>query len=430
MFKKYSALVITMLFLANVINYLDRSAFSIAAPMISKGFTLTPSELGMIFSSFFVGYAIFNFVGGFMSDLYGPKKVFGGSMTLWSIFCGLTAVTFNFASLFIVRLLFGFTEGPLVSTTNKTINNWVPQKTRARAVGIAFAGSPLGGAVAGPIVGLIAVHSNWQVSFVVITLIGLIWALVWMKAVTDKPSQNRKIPAAELAEIERDTTVMSVEGKAKVPLKYYAKKPTILFTALAFFAYNYILYFFLTWFPSYLADAKHLSISKMSVATTIPWVVGTVGLLLSGWASDYLFKLTNKLMFSRKVIIVGGLIGAAVCIAATGMVTTAVSAVVLMTIGIFFMYLTGAIYWAVISDNVQSDKVGGASGFVHMLANISGIIAPTITGFIVQFTGSFSSAFLLAGILAVVGAICVAFWVKPLTLPKQTSEDAQLGVTQ
>lgn len=78
MFKKYSALVITMLFLANVINYLDRSAFSIAAPMISKGFTLTPSELGMIFSSFFVGYAIFNFVGGFMSDLYGPKKCLAG----------------------------------------------------------------------------------------------------------------------------------------------------------------------------------------------------------------------------------------------------------------------------------------------------------------------------------------------------------------
>src|SRR5579875_2719151 len=123
--KKYSAFVVLMLFLANVINYLDRSALSVAAPIIRKVFSLSPAELGFIFSSFFVGYAIFNFVGGFLSDIYGPKKVFGGSMTLWSLFCGLTIASFNFVSLFIVRLFFGFTEGPLASTTNKTINNWV-----------------------------------------------------------------------------------------------------------------------------------------------------------------------------------------------------------------------------------------------------------------------------------------------------------------
>lgn len=434
MFRRYWPVVVLMLFLANAINYLDRSAFSIAAPVISKALHLNAAELGILFSAFFVGYALFNFVGGYLADLYGPRKVFSGAMTLWSVFCGLTAVAFNFISMFFVRLVFGFGEGPLASTTNKTISNWVPKDKHARAVGVAFAGSPIGGAIAGPIVGLVAVHSGWKISFLVITLIGLVWALIWWKLVTDDPRQHPRVSSDELAEIgdsamDSGTAVRTVPSGERTPLSYYMRQPTILFTAVAFFAYNYILFFFLTWFPSYLSTAKHLSISKMSMATTIPWVVGTVGLILSGWVSDFLYQKTGKLMFSRKVVIVCGLLGAAVCVGLTGTVQTAASAVVLMTFGIFFMYITGAMYWSIIRDNVNASKVGGASGFVHALSNISGIIAPSVTGFIVQFTGSFTSAFLLAGLLAVIGAVCVLLFVKPLRSPSAVLSESGLEGT-
>ncbi|MFB5189574.1 MFS transporter [Alicyclobacillus fastidiosus] len=415
MFGRYWKVVVLMLFLAQVINYLDRSAFSVAAPIITKQLHFSPAELGILLSSFSVGYAVFNFVGGYLSDMYGPRRVYGGAMTLWSIFCGLTTLGFNFASMFIIRLIFGIGEGPLATTTNKTLTNWVPKAKHAGAVGIANAGSPLGGAIAGPIVGLIAVYSSWKVSFLAITIIGLLWAVVWLRIVKDHPRQHSKVSPEELQEIEQGKAWPSgVSNAIKIPLSHYLKQPTVLFTAVAFFTFNYILFFFLTWFPSYLSIEKHLSIKNISIATSIPWIVGTVGVLLSGWISDYIYKKTKNLMFSRKVVLVVGLLGAAVCVGLAGLAQTPVSAVVLMTIGIFFMYITGAIYWSIISDNVATERVGGVGGFIHAIANVSGIIAPTVTGVIVQSTGSFVSAFLVAGILAIVGAVCVMLFVRPM----------------
>ncbi|MFM9281315.1 MFS transporter [Paenibacillus jiagnxiensis] len=415
MFKKIRWFVVVMLFIAGVINYVDRAAFSVAAPFITKEYGIDSIELGIIFSSFSIGYALFNFVGGYLSDIYGPRKIFGASMTIWSIFCGLTITAFNFASLFIIRMLFGLGEGPLGSATNKTISNWVPSQQRARAVGISFSGNPLGGAIAGPIVGVIALYWHWKISFIVLALIGLIWTVFWMKLVTDRPSEHPKATQEEIEEMKETAPEIDSHGKnSKTPLSYFLKQPTILFTALAFFGFNYILYFFMTWFPSYLSMDKGLSIKEMSIASTIPWLVGFCGLLISGILSDYLYRITKKLLLSRKIVLVSGLILSSICIALAGMVQTPVSAVTLMAFGIFFMYITSTSYWSIIADNVKGEKVGGVTGFVHGLANVSGIIAPTVTGFIVQYTGHFTSAFLTAGLLAIIGAFGVIFFVKPI----------------
>ncbi|UUZ90301.1 MFS transporter [Paenibacillus sp. P25] len=422
MLSKGRGFILVMLFLAGVINYMDRSALSVAAPFIQKSFHLDAAHLGMIFSAFFIGYALFNFIGGYASDLFGPKKVLSASMTFWSVFAGLTAVTFNFISLFIARVLFGMGEGPLSSSQSKMVNNWFPQKSRARALAIAMSGTSLGGAISGPVVGVIALNWGWQVSFIIIALIGLVWAAVWWKFVKDAPGRAEVV---EEEEEEEEATVESTTAgeSAKTPLSYYLKRPTVLFTAVAFFAYNYILFFFLTWFPSYLTDARHLNIKEMSFATMIPWTVGFVGFTLGGFIIDYVYKKTGNAMFSRKVVLVTCLLGSAVSIGLAGLVNTTTGAVTLMASAVFFLYLTAITYWAIIQDTVQKERVGGVGGFMHFLANISGIIGPTVTGFIVQSTGQFTSAFLLAGGLAVIGALCVAFFVKPI----QTSKAAVSG---
>lgn len=145
MLSKGRGFILVMLFIAGVINYMDRSALSIAAPFIQKDLQLDAAHMGMIFSSFFIGYAIFNFIGGYASDYFGAKKVLTTSMTFWSIFAGVTALTFNFISLFIARVLFGMGEGPLSASQSKMVNNWFPKKSRARALAIAMAGTSLGG---------------------------------------------------------------------------------------------------------------------------------------------------------------------------------------------------------------------------------------------------------------------------------------------
>lgn len=132
----FRRVILIMLTLAMVINYMDRAALAIAMPFVTQDFHLTPEEKGMIFGSFSIGYALFNFIGGVLADKFGSKNVFTGAMSMWSIICGATAVCFNFWTLFIVRALFGAGEGPISTTANKAVNNWFPLNERARSVGI------------------------------------------------------------------------------------------------------------------------------------------------------------------------------------------------------------------------------------------------------------------------------------------------------
>ena len=249
MLKKKRWQLVLLLFVAGVINYLDRSALSVAAPLVMRDLALTPADLGLIFSSFFVGYAAFNFIGGWAPDKLGGKRVFAIVMGVWSTFCALTAAATGFASLLVIRVFFGVGEGPLSSTMNKVVNNWFPRREAASAVGFANCGTPRGGAIAGPVVGLIAVAFGWKVAFVAIGLLGFVWLFFWTRLATELPRQHSTISAEELREIEEDHAAPTANLPAQ-PLSFYLKQPVVLATGLAFFGYNYILFFFLTWFPS------------------------------------------------------------------------------------------------------------------------------------------------------------------------------------
>ena len=410
MFARLRWFIIALLFVGGAISYLDRAALSIAAPLIAKDFQLDPGQLGIVFSSFFVGYALFCFVGGLASDRIGPKNVFTIAMTVWSLFCGLTAVTVGLGSLLVVRVVFGMGEGPFSATANKLVSNWFPRREQASAVGMANAGQPIGAALAGPIVGLLAVSAGWRVSFVVIAAIGIVWTLGWVWLATDRPRQHRWLAADDRADLARADAAKPAE--AALPLGTYLRRPAILATAFAFFGYAYILYFFLSWFPTYLTMAQHLSIQKMGVVNAIPWMVGFLGLASGGFVCDAIFRKTGNALFSRKLVLVGSLIVAAISVALAGLVSGVVPAVALMAVAVFFMYLTASTYWAIILDTVEEARIGGVSGFVHLIANLAGIVAPAVTGYLVQWTGTFTSAFALTGGIAVLGAVAVAFLVK------------------
>jgi ACS family hexuronate transporter-like MFS transporter len=190
MFTKDKLPVMILLFIAGVINYLDRSALSIGAPFIKEDLSLSATQMGIIFSSFSVGYAIFNFIGGMASDKYGAKLTLFVAMIVWSLFSGAIALAIGFTSLIVIRILFGMGEGPLSATISKMVNNWFPADQRASAVGLTNSGTPLGGAISGPIVGFIAITFSWKISFLFIMVLGLVWAILWWKFVKEKPAAS------------------------------------------------------------------------------------------------------------------------------------------------------------------------------------------------------------------------------------------------
>ncbi len=164
----------------------------------------------------------------------------------------------------------------------------------------------------------------------------------------------------------------------------------------------------------YLVSTYKTSIQDMAILTSIPWLIGFVGNVGGGFIQDYIYKRTGNLIQARKLHIVSFLLASAILIGLCGYSTSVYWAVGLMSTGVFFMYATLCNYWAVVQDTVQSENVGSVGGLVHFISNTSGIIGPSVTGFIVQGSGSFELAFLMTAVLTAVGAIAVAFFVKPI----------------
>lgn len=425
--KNYRWKVLAIMFLGAFINYIDRTALPIAAPFVMKEFGLDASQMGVIFSSFFITYPIFCFIGGYFSDIWGPKKTLGYAMILWSLFAGAPAVALGFVSLIIFRIGFGAGEGPVGSVTNKMVSNWFPSSERAKAKGISDSGMSLGAAISGPIIGFIAYHYGWKISFIALTILGFIWTFLWWHYVEDTPRQHKKVSPEEVALIEAGQQTLKTEDGVKIPFKYYMKQPLVSAVAISFFAANYITYFFMNWFPSYLVIEHNLSIKEMSIVSVIPWALAALGFIVGGTVSDSLVKRVKSAISARKWVIALGLVVIAISISLCGFVSSAVMAVSLMSIGVFFVNFITPCFWAIIQDSIQSSSVGRVGGFVHFISNIAGVFAPSITGFIVSGTGHFTSAFLVAGGLSIVGAVLVSILAKPITydnvpLQKNTKE--------
>jgi ACS family hexuronate transporter-like MFS transporter len=391
------------------LNYADRAAISVAAPFIIKEFGFSKAEFGIILSIFFFGYAPFNWVGGYLADKVGPRIVMAAAVAWWSLFTALTAAGFGFASFLIIRFLFGFGEGPQATVTAKAMANWFPKRELGRAVGIANSSTPLGGAVAAPIVvAILGVSGNWRVAFVVLGVVGLLFALGWYVVVRDTPAAHRRVSSTEAREISDDQVdpAGSVGEGSSIPgLMRFIREPLVISTALAFFGYSWVLYRFLSWVPVYLSDAQHVKLSSLAWAGAIPWLGGFVGLIAGGLLTDWLARRTGNAPGTRKGIIVVYLLLTAVLMAVSMGAGTVSAAVALMSAVVFCLYLTGAQYWALIADLVPGQRYGGVVGFVHFIANCAGIAAPFVVGLLVDRTHSWPLTFGVASAICAAGAL-------------------------
>ncbi|MBU9557967.1 MFS transporter [Burkholderia multivorans] len=422
---RYRWWVGALLFGAGMLNYLDRAALSVVAPIIKRDLGIGDAQMGVLFSSFFVGYCVFCFVGGWAADRFGPRRVFAWAAGVWSLFCGATALAGSFVHLLVVRVAFGIGEGPMGTTTNKAISNWFPRREAGRAVGWTNAGQPLGAAIAAPIVGLVALQFGWRVSFVVIAALGFLWLVAWWRLFRDEPAAHPRVSLEEAREIAADRGVDVVHGTRDVhaadahaarPLLHYLLSRPVLGVALAFFSFNYVLYFFLSWLPSYLTDYQHLNIKQMSVVGILPWLGATVGFVAGGTVSDRIYRHSGDVLFARKIVIVVGLGVAAACVLLASRVNSLGAAVTLIAIASLFAFMAPQACWSLLQEIVPRERVGAAGGFVHLLANLAGILSPSLTGWLVQYGGGYAGAFVLAGASALAGAAILTVAVRPRTV--------------
>jgi MFS transporter, ACS family, hexuronate transporter len=414
---RWTILAITAFVL--VLNYADRAALGVAGSHIMKEFSLTKTEFGLISSIFFLGYAPFCFVGGWLADKYGPRVVMGVAVGWWSIFTGLTAAGAGYVSFLVIRFLFGFGEGPQGSVTVKTMRNWFPQRQMGTAVGVSQGSTPLGGAIGTPLVAwMIAASGDWRVPFIVLGVVGVLMTIGWFAIVRDAPDVHPWATRDDVDDLAHDVSpeISAADEKNAPPVSYYIRQPLVLATSFAFFGYAWVLYSFLSWFPVYLVEARGVNLKEVALTGALPWVLGFVGYLIGGVLTDAIAARTGRPALARKSVIVAGLTGTAIMLCFVGTATTLAGAVALMSAVVFLLYLTGSNYFTLISDTIPGKRLGGVVGFVHFIANTSGIFAPIVVGAIVDRTHSWVLTFSVSGAICIAGVLGMLVWGK---VPKQ-----------
>ncbi len=393
-----------LLFLFNAVCYVDRVNMSLAGHSVAQEFHLSPIALGYLFSSFLWAYVVMMLPSGQLVDRLGVHRMAAIGAAVWSIAQALSGAATGFTTLLLTRLGLGVGEAPTFPVSYRAVRDWAPYKERGRAVGAIQAGSLLGPALAAPAVAWIIQATSWRWSFVATGAVGLIWVVVW-SALVSTPERTGWIPEPErqriLTERHAGEAPPAHDG---VGYRGLLRSPSMWGLAISQGCAVYSLYLYLSWLPDYLETARHLSIMKSGVFTAVPFYAGTLLIVLTNWVGDAALTPATLRSGKRRLVVVACLV-----LTAMGMLIPFVQSlalVVLLTIlPISFSSTATATNAALASDLLRSPADSGrAFAFMVLGGNVFGLLAPIVTGYIVQATGSFTSAFVLAGVLALFGA--------------------------
>ena len=271
--------MVAMCFFGLTINYVDRSNLSVALPKMKTALHLGPSAEGVVLAAFFASYAVFQLPAGRAVDRFGEKIVNAITVGWWALFTALTAATQNLAQLILARLGLGAGEAGGYPSSAKAVSLWFPTRERAFATSIYDSGARFGTAVALPIVAALIAWLGWRGSFIVTGALGVVWVVFWL-IYYRRPREDSQVSESELDYIE--------EGGARVPKRRLrsrsASRPvryrdlfryrTVLGMMLGFFCLNYIIYFFITWFPTYLRRRPPLQPAQVGVFGVLPGAGG------------------------------------------------------------------------------------------------------------------------------------------------------------
>jgi sugar phosphate permease len=415
--RKMRWVVIFLCFLAIAVNYIDRANLAVAAPQIEKALGIGPAEMGFILSGFFWTYALMQMPFGWFVDRVGARIALPLAVGWWSLFTAMTAVTSSVAGMFGCRLLLGVGEAGAYPSCTKLVSQWFPARERAIATSIFDSGSRVGSALSIPVVALIISSVGWKAAFVVTGLLGLVWIVGWVVIYRNpEPVDANSVAAAPRA----------VEERNRVTWASLFRHRTLWGMMLGFFCLNFVIYFFITWFPSYLVQTRGFSLKSLGTLGMIPALISIPGGWLGGYVSDTLFRRGWSLTAARKTCMVGGMLLSSVI---TLSAFTSDVYLMLAFFGIAYgsLAFAAASIWSLPGDVAPTpDHVASIGGIQNFASNLAGIVITTFTGVMVAMSkGSFTVPLVVAGGFCLLGAfsyLVIVGRIEPLSIPADTGE--------
>ena len=396
-------LVLGVSWIVFFVAFLDRVNLSVAMPLISKEFSLSPEQVGYLFSAFFISYTVFQIPGGYLSDKVGPKKVLLVALVWWSIMTMATGVARTFSQFFIVRVLFGIGEGMQPPCAFKLNSNWFPNQERATANAIFTSACSFGPAIAPSIAVAIIGLWGWHALFYIFGALGFLVLPLLYFFVKNSPEEDPDISKEELEYIKSGQAeiVTQTGDSEEVGLMSVLKNRNIVLLALTYFGFMCAFFGLLSWLPSYLVKARGFELVKMWIFSGLPFLALGIAQPFGGWLSDKVFKGKRK----TQAIVVN---------LAAGPVLYGVVAAPTETIAMALLVCTGFLVgmafgplWAMPMESVKRSYVGMATGVMNAGGSIGGILSPIIIGYLVGMSG-YNAAFVFMGGALVFTALVVS----------------------
>ena len=410
--------ILSIIVIATAINYLDRANLSIAAPVVKTDLHISDVQMGLIFSAFSWTYAVLQIPGGWVLERVGPRKTFGVALVFWSIVTGCISLARGFGSLLGLRLALGAAETPAFPANNTLVSRWFPTRERGLATGSYTAGEYVGLAIAAPLLAWMATQYGWHSVFYLTGGLGLAFSVVWLGWIRNSPQSDKRVSAAELEHIERGGGAVAaahVEGQARSHAKFsdigkLMAKKRMIGMLIGQFANTSTLFFFLTWFPTYLVEQKHFTLLKAGIMAIIPYLCALIGTMVGGAGSDWMLRRGVATSIARKAPIITGLTLSMIIIV-DNYVTAPALVILFFSIAFFAQGMASATAWTLLSDIAPANQIALTGGLFNFFANAGGAASPFIISLILGATGSFFYGLVYIAALAGVGALAFIFLV-------------------
>jgi len=408
----YRWVVASLVFFITLVNFIDRSAISFVIGPLKEEFHFTDTQFGMILSAFAVGYVLLTALGGWLVDTWGSRIVWALAAIAWSLCVGLLGLAAGFWGFIGLRFLLGVAEGPHFPAMTKTVSDWLPASERARALSLGLVAIPLSAVVGAPITSYLVVDLGWRVMFAIISGLGIIWAFFWLWLFRNRPENSRFVNAGEKELIAKSRTQMTKEEKEKIDWNFILTHPTLVANNIAYFAFGYMLFFATLWLPGYFLSQHNLNLKSVGWYLTIPWLVGSAFLKAGGFISDWLYQKTGNRRLARSHLIWVSQLLAAVCFVILGFTSSLNLSILFLSLGLGFGLMPQPAFFSVNID-VAKDRSGSSQGITSSCLSLAGIIAPAVTGWLIDLTHNYQGAFLLLAGFTLVAVVTVILFHHP-----------------